>query len=318
MKKCIILDDYQKVGLKYGPWESLAKQVSVSSITRYVSDENELVALLKGAEIIMMMRERTPFPASLLKQLPRLELLLTSGMRNAAIDLAVAKEQGITVCGTTTHGEPPVELAWALILGLVRHIVPEVNGLRNNGPWQTTVGIDLYGKTIGLVGVGKLGKKMATIASAFGMKVQGWSPNFTPERAEEAGVEYASSLIELMQSSDIVSVHLVLSDSTRGLIGAEQLSQMSKAAYLINTSRAPIVDEVALIEALQQKTIAGAGIDVFDPEPIANEHVFRTLLNLLAMPHLGYVTERNYQTFYTEAVEDVRAWLSGHPVRVIS
>jgi phosphoglycerate dehydrogenase-like enzyme len=244
-----------------------------------------------------------------------LKLLITTGMRNASIDLAAAASHGVVVCGTSGSSEPTTELTWALILGLARNVVQEHNSLRTNGPWQSSIGMDLYGKRLGLIGLGKIGSRVARIGQAFGMDVIAWSQTLTKERTNEIGVGLASSKEELLKTSDFVSIHLVLSERTRGLIGTSELQLMRPSAYLINTSRASIVDQTALIEVLQNHSIAGAGIDVFDIEPLPKDDIFRTLPNTLTTPHLGYVSHANYQTFYQGAIEDIQAYLSGSPIR---
>lgn len=316
--QCLILDDYQNVALSLAGWQTLAPQVDCRALTEHISDEDQLVAQLQDAEIVVIMRERTPFSAALFARLPRLRLLITSGMRNASVDLAAARENGVTVCGTGSGSTAPVELTWALILGLARHLVTENNALRHNGPWQSTVGTGLSGKRLGLLGLGKIGQKVALIAQAFGMDVSAWSQNLTAERAAEHGVELAASKEALLKTSDVVSVHLVLSERTRGLLGAPELALMKSDALLINTSRAAIVDHSALLHALQTGQIAGAGLDVFETEPLPPADPFRTLPNVLATPHLGYVSDGNYQTYFREAVEDIQAFLAGNPVRTLS
>lgn len=316
--QCLILDDYQNVALSLAGWQALAPQVECRALTEHISDEDQLVAQLQDAEIVVIMRERTPFSAALFARLPKLRLLITSGMRNASVDLAAARENGVTVCGTGSGSTAPVELTWALILGLARHLVTENNALRHNGPWQSTVGTGLSGKRLGLLGLGKIGQKVALIAQAFGMEVSAWSQNLTAERAAEHGVELAASKEALLKTSDVVSVHLVLSERTRGLLGAPELALMKPAALLINTSRAAIVDQPALLHALQTGQIAGAGLDVFETEPLPPGDPFRVLPNVLATPHLGYVSDGNYQAYFREAVEDIQAFLAGNPVRTLS
>ncbi|PHI32141.1 D-2-hydroxyacid dehydrogenase family protein [Budvicia aquatica] len=313
--KCVILDDYQNAALSMADWSVLQDRVEVRTLSRYFSDQNQLVDEIKDSEIVIIMRERTPFTAELLAKLPKLKLLITSGMRNASIDLKAATAQGVTVCGTASGSEAPMELTWALLLGLARHIVPENNALRANGPWQSSVGVTLHGKRLGLLGLGKIGRKVARVAQAFGMEVTAWSQNLTQETADEVGVTLASSKQALLESSDFVSIHLVLGDRSRGLIGAAEFEQMKPSAYLINTSRAAIIDRSALIDALVHGRIAGAGIDVFDVEPLPENDIFRTLPNVLATPHLGYVADKNYQGYFREAVEDIEAFISGSPVR---
>jgi phosphoglycerate dehydrogenase-like enzyme len=315
---CAILDDYQHVALSFADWSPLKERVEMQVLSEHIADETELAAAIIDAEIVIIMRERTPFSASLLARLPNLKLLITSGMRNASIDMAAAKSRGVTVCGTGSGGSAPVEMTWALILGLARHLVEENNALRHNGPWQNTVGFGLSGKRLGLIGLGKIGQKMAVIAQAFGMHVVAWSQNLTAERAAECGVDFAASKEALLATSDVVSIHLVLSERTRGLLDAADLALMKPSGLLINTSRAAIVDQSALIAALKACKIGGAGLDVFDVEPLPANHPLRTLPNVLATPHLGYVADGNYQTYFTEAVDDIEAFLAGEPVRVLS
>lgn len=315
---CAILDDYQHVALSFADWSPLKERVEMQVLSEHIADETELAAAIIDAEIVIIMRERTPFSASLLARLPNLKLLITSGMRNASIDMAAAKSRGVTVCGTGSGGSAPVEMTWALILGLARHLVEENNALRHNGPWQNTVGFGLSGKRLGLIGLGKIGQKMAVIAQAFGMHVVAWSQNLTAERAAECGVDFAASKEALLATSDVVSIHLVLSERTRGLLDAADLALMKPSGLLINTSRAAIVDQSALIAALKACKIGGAGLDVFDVEPLPANHPLRTLPNVLATPHLGYVADSNYQTYFTEAVDDIEAFLAGEPVRVLS
>ncbi|UKY50832.1 D-2-hydroxyacid dehydrogenase family protein [Streptomyces inhibens] len=313
--RCAVLDDYQGVALSMADWSSVADSVDVRTLRQPFRSEDEVVASIGDCEIVVAMRERTPFPASLLARLPRLRLLITSGMRNAAIDLEAAARHGVTVCGTASHTEPPVELTWALILGLARNIVTENSAMRTGGPWQSTLGADLHGRTLGLLGLGKTGTRVARIGQAFGMNVVAWSRNLTAERAAEAGVRATATKKELLETSDFVSVHLVLGDRTRGLLGADELRRMRPTSYLVNTSRAAIVDQPALLQALRENWIAGAGLDVFDHEPLPADHPLRTLPNVLALPHLGYVTHRNYEGYFQQAVEDITAFLAGTPIR---
>lgn len=316
--RCAILDDYQNVALELVDWSNISDKVEVKSFQNHFDNEMQLIEAIIDFEIIVIMRERTPFTASLFEKLPNLKLLITSGMRNASIDLAAATNNGVTVCGTASMSEPPTELTWALLLNLARQITTENNTLRNNGPWQSTVGADLYGKRLGLLGLGKIGSRMAVIAQAFGMEVIAWSQNLTKEQADKHGVLLATSKEELLESSDFVSIHLVLSERTKGLIGPKELQLMKTSSYLINTSRAAIVDQDALIEALRENWIAGAGLDVFEIEPLPENHPFRTLPNVLATPHLGYVTKQNYSTYYRETVEDIQVFLDGKVIRQIN
>lgn len=317
MLTCAILDDYQGVAPGLADWASLADRVVVRDIRTHLPTQDSVVAAIADCEIVVIMRERTPFPAELLQRLPRLKLLVTTGGRNAAIDLAAAGARGICVCGTASHPEPPVELAWALILGLGRHLVAEAGALRAGGPWQSTVGSDLAGRRLGLLGLGKTGTRMARIGQAFGMTVQAWSQNLTAERAHAEGVALAPSFAALLETSDILSIHLVLGERTRGFVDAAALRRLPPHALLINTSRAAIVEADALMTALRDGWIAGAGLDVFEQEPLPPDSPWRTLPNLLATPHLGYVTARNYRTYFPEIVEDIRAYLDGAPIRVI-
>lgn len=314
--KCAILDDYQNVALSMADWSAVKDRLELQVFNHHFEDQDELVAAIEACEIVVIMRERTPFRRNLLQRLPNLKLLVTTGMRNASIDLAAAAEQGITVCGTKGGGEGTTELTWALILGLARNLVLENEVVRSGG-WQSTIGVDLRGKRLGLLGLGHIGTNAARIGQAFGMEVMAWSQNLTAEKAEAAGVTLASSKEELLESSDIVSIHLVLSDRTRGLIGAAELERMRPTAFLINTSRGPIVDREALLDALRSGKIAGAGIDVFEQEPLSQDDPFRTLPNVLATPHIGYVTEAAYQGFYKGIVEDIEAYLAGAPANVL-
>jgi phosphoglycerate dehydrogenase-like enzyme len=313
--RCAVLDDYQKVAMDLADWSSILDKVEVKCFTEHIKQEDQLVEAIGDCEIVVIMRERTAFRGPLLARLPRLKLIVTTGKRNASIDLAAAASQGIVVCGTAGAGNATTELTWALMLGLARHIVPEHNAIRTNGPWQSTIGSDLYGKRLGLLGLGNLGSKVARIGQAFGMDVIAWSQNLTQARADEVGVRLAASKEEVLENSDFVSIHLVLSDRTRGLIGAAELGRMRPSAYLINTSRAPIVDQGALAEALLNGRIAGAGLDVFEVEPLPKDDVFRTLPNVLTTPHVGYVSQANYDVFYRDAVEDIQAFLAGSPIR---
>ncbi|MEU1894729.1 D-2-hydroxyacid dehydrogenase family protein [Streptomyces pristinaespiralis] len=315
---CAVLDDYQDVALSMADWSALEGSVEVRSYREHFASEEEAAAAVGDCEILVVMRERTPFPASLLDRLPRLRLLITSGMRNASIDLGAAARNGVTVCGTASNSEPPAELTWALILGLARHVVTESAALRDGGPWQSTIGADLHGRTLALLGLGKIGAKVAAVGRAFGMDVVAWSHNLTEERAAEHGVRRAGSLGELLEAGDFVSVHLQLGERTRGLIGAGELKRMRRTACLVNTSRAAIVDQEALVLALREGWIAGAGADVFEEEPLPAGHPLRTAPNFLGLPHLGYVTRRNYEGYFGEAVEDIAAYLAGSPVRTLA
>ena len=313
--RCAVLDDYQQVATEVADWSPVADRVESVSFPGHFAGEDELAAALADFDIAVTLRERVPFPASLFARLPRLKLLVASGMRNSVIDYAAADAHGVTVCGTASTSTPPVELTWALLLGLARGIVEETNSLRSGGPWQQTVGADLHGRRLGLLGLGKIGSRVAHVGLAFGMHVSAWSRNLTKEYADEVGVHLAASKEELLSDSDYVSVHLALSDRTRGLLGPAELALLKPTAYLVNTSRAAIVDQDALLAALHEGRIAGAGVDVFDTEPLPADHPMRTAPRLLATPHLGYVSRSNYETYYREAVDDIRAFLDGTPVR---
>lgn len=315
--RCAVLDDYQQAAPDFADWSSIADRVELRFFDVHIAGEDELAAAIGDCEIVVIMRERTPFPASLFARLTRLKLLVTTGMKNASIDLAAAQAHGVTVCGTASRSEPPAELTWALILGLARHIVPEAASFKTNGPWQSTVGADLHGRTLGVLGLGQIGRRVARVGLAFDMRVVAWSENLTSERAESAGVQLASSREELLEQSDVVTIHLILSRRTRGLLGAAELRRMKPTACLINTSRAAIVDRQALVQALREGWIAGAGLDVFEEEPPPANDPLRSLPNVLATPHLGYVSQENYRTYYGEAVEDIRAWLDGSPIRTL-
>jgi phosphoglycerate dehydrogenase-like enzyme len=315
MRTCLILDDYQQAALALTDWTRLADHVAVSAIAEHIPDADALVARIAQAEILVIMRERTPFPAALLERLPRLQLLVTSGMRNLAIDLAAARARNVVVCGTDSSPTPPTELTWALILGLARHVAAEGRAMREGGPWQSTIGTDLAGATLDILGLGKIGTRVAQIGRSFGMRVIAWSPNLDEARAAAAGVERAASKEALLEASDIVTIHLVLGDRTRGLLGPAELRRMRRDAFLVNTSRAPIIDQDALVRALDEGWIAGAGLDVFETEPLPVDSPVRRLPNVLALPHLGYVSRNNYRTFFTQAVEDIEAWLAGAPIR---
>jgi phosphoglycerate dehydrogenase-like enzyme len=294
----------------------LSSDVQVQVFRDHLADPQDVAQRLRGFEIIMAMWECAPFPRRLLEELPQLKLLITTGMRNASIDVDTARELGITVCGTRGQGYPTAELTWPLILALVRH-VPQEDRATRAGQWQTSVGEGLNGKVLGVIGLSNLGSQVATIGKAFGMSLLAWSQNLTAERP----AQYGTTLVrkdELLSQSDIVTIHLVLSARTRGLIGVRELGLMQHTAYLINTSSGPIVEEQALIQALQQGTIAGAGLDVFDEEPLPLDHPFRRLENTVITPHLGYVTLETYRVFFGDAVEDIRAFLSGTPTRVIN
>lgn len=311
-----VLDDWQSVAQDVVDWTALKPIGNVTFLHDYPADTATMVARLKDFDVICVMRERTIFDDALLSQLPDLKLLVTGGMRNAALDLKAAARLGITVVGTDSYKYAAPELTWALIMAVTRNIVDEANSLRA-GNWQIGIGSDLYGKTLGIVGLGSIGQKIARYAQAFDMNVIAWSENLTAERAAEHGVTYVSKQA-LFEQSDVISVNLVLSDRSRGVVDAQSLNRMKPTAYLVNTARGPIVDEEALIEVLQQKKIAGAALDVFGIEPLPEDHPFRSLPNLLATPHVGYVTQNNYQMFFSQMIEDIQAWHAGKPIRVFA
>ena len=315
---CALLDDYQGVALSMADWSAVEREAELRVLREPFANEDALVAAVGDCEIVVAMRERTPFRATTFERLPRLKLLVTTGMRNAAIDMDAARARGVTVCGTASLPDPPAEITWALLLGLAKHIAPENAAFRANGPWQSTVGADLNGRQLGLLGLGKIGGRVAAVGLAFGMDVVAWSQNLAAERAAAAGVRLAPSKASLLETSDFVSIHLVLSGRTRGLLGRDDLRRMKRTAFLINTSRGPIVDEAALVDALRDGWIAGAGLDVFDVEPPRPDSPFRSLPNVLATPHLGYVTDASYRVYYGEAAQDVAAFLAGSPVRVVN
>jgi len=310
-----LLDDYQGVALSMADWKSLPTGTDVVAFKDNLAAEDALAARLADFDIIMALRERTPFPRTLLERLPKLKLLITAGMRNASIDMKAAAERGVLVCGTSGLPYPTAELAWGLILSLVRRIPAEDRATRE-GRWQTSLGLGLNGKTLGVLGLGTLGSRVARVGRALEMKVLAWSQNLTAERAAAEDAMLVAK-DDLLARSDVVSIHLVLGERTRGLIGARELGLMKRSAYLVNTSRGPIVDEAALIRALGDGTIAGAGLDVFDEEPLPRDHPFRRLPNIVITPHLGYVTEETYRIFYGQAVEDIKAYLDGTPLRVL-
>jgi D-3-phosphoglycerate dehydrogenase len=314
--RCAILDDYQNVALAMADWSKVKADAEIKVFNEPFASADEAAKALTGFDIVCLMRERTPFPRVLFEKLPQLKLVVTTGMRNAAIDMQAAKDRDVMVCGTDSAGHPTAELTIGLMIDLARKISVENARMKSGEPWQVTVGADLNGKTLGILGLGRLGQRVAKVGLAFGMKVIAWSQNLTPEKCREAGAQYATK-DDLLRQSDFITIHMVLSPRSRGLIGAHELSLMNPQAYLINTSRGPLIDEAALIAALKQNRIAGAGLDVYDVEPLARDHAFRKLPNVLLTPHLGYVTADNYRLFYGQTAEDVRAFLDGKPVRVI-
>jgi len=312
MKKCqiAVLDDYQNAALESADWSALRDRADITMFQDHLADPDAVIERLLPFDVVCVMRERTPLPRKVIERLPNLKLIASTGSANASIDLAAAGDHGITVVHTGYRSDPTVEFTWALILACARHIVTESNSLRSGG-WQQTVGVDLRGKTLGVLGLGNIGSEVARIGSAFGMKLIAWSQNMTPEAAKAAGAILVSK-DQLFERADILTIHLVLSSRTRGLVRAAELERMKPTAWLINASRGPIVEEQALITALQNKRLAGAAIDVFDIEPLPPSHPFRTLDNVLATPHIGYVSQDLYKTFYEDTVSNIRKWLDTH------
>ncbi len=317
MLRAAILDDYQNVALTLADWSPVAKNVEIKVFKAPFAGQAEAIKALQGFAIIAGMRERTPFPRAVIDALPDLKLLITTGARNASFDVKAANERGIVVCGTGGVGSPTTGIVFGLMLELTRRIGFENARLKSGAPWQVTLGRDLEGLTLGCLGLGKLGARSAAVGKAFGMKPIAWSPNLTAEKAAAGGAEYVSKE-DLFRNADVVTIHVVLSDRSRGLVGARELGLMKKTAYLINTSRGPIVEEKALVAALNAKSIAGAGLDVYDVEPLPLDHPFRTIDSVVTTPHLGYVTEQNFRKMYVDIVEDIHAFLDGKPVRVIA
>ena len=315
--KAAVLDDYQNVASRMANWHKLRDKIRFEFFNEHLIDESEISDRFSKFDILILNRERTPFLSSQLKGLPNLKLLLTSGHRNFSIDVKTANERGVTVCGTDMISFSTPELAWGLMLSLARQIPMEDQLLRAGGYWQTTVGISLRGRTLGIVGLGKLGAPMAKIGQAFGMKVIAWSPNLTLDRAAAVGVVYATKN-DLFSNADFITLHMPLSDRSRGIVGAKEIKLMKSSAFLINTSRGPLVDEKSLISSLQRKEIAGAGLDVFDIEPLPLSHPLRQLKNTVLTPHLGYVVEENYKQGFEQMIENIEAWLDGMPIREIS
>jgi phosphoglycerate dehydrogenase-like enzyme len=316
MVRAAVLDDYQNVGLTFADWSPITRDVEVKVFDKPFANQAEVIKALQGFAIIVGMRERTPFPRKVIEALPDLKLLVTTGARNNSFDVKACSERGITVCGTGVVGSPTTGIAFGLMLELTRRVGFENARLKAGAPWQVTIGRDLEGLTLGILGLGKLGQRSATVGKAFGMKTIAWSQNLTPEKAQAGGAELVTKE-DLFRSADVVTIHLILSDRSRGLVGAKELGLMKKTSYLVNTSRGPIVDEKALIATLQSKSIAGAGLDVFDVEPLPLDHPFRKMDNVVITPHLGYVSEQNYRKYFPDIVEDIRAWLDGKPVRVV-
>ena len=314
--KLAILDDYLNVALKVADWSAVEQHAKISVFTEHLGDEDQAAQALADFDVVIVMRERTRLPASLLLRLPKLRLLVTTGLRNQAIAMETSRELGIDVCGTNLLGYPAFEHTWALILALVRKIPLENNSIHEGG-WQKGFAGGLRDKTLGILGLGKLGSQVAKVGQAFGMETISWSQNLTDARAKECGVARVGK-DELLSLSDIVTIHLVMSDRTRGLIGDRELNLMKSSAYLVNTSRASIIDEAALVDALKREVIRGAGIDVFSIEPLPVNHSLRRLDNAVLTGHTGYVTEENFTLGYREAVEDVLAWISGNTIRLLN
>jgi phosphoglycerate dehydrogenase-like enzyme len=308
--KVAILDDYQDVALRLADWSAVRRRAEITVFNDHLADPAAVVDRLRPFDVVCVMRERTPLSRDILQQLPRLKLIASTGPRNAAIDMRVAAERGIVVTATGYESTPTIELSWALILASARHLAREAASVRDGG-WQTRIGTNLRGKCLGVIGLGNIGKEVAQIALAFGMTVIAWSQNLTSEIASAAGVTLVDK-DALFRQADIVTIHLILSRRTSGLVGAAELALMKPTAWLVNTSRGPIVDEAALIEALQARRIAGAALDVFGVEPLPADHPFRSLDNVVATPHIGYVTEELYRTFYGDAAASIAAWLESN------
>jgi phosphoglycerate dehydrogenase-like enzyme len=305
--KIAVLDDYQNIALTMADWSAIPGNPEIKVFNDHLFELEQLVQRLFPFDVLCIMRERTPMTAALLDRLPNLKLIASTGPRNAAIDLEAAKRNGIEVAHTGYQSAPTIEFTWALILALARNVATENASLRSGG-WQITVGGDLYGKTLGILGLGNIGSRIAEIGKAFGMNVIAWSQNLTQEKAESFGVRFVPR-DELFREADILTIHLVLSDRSQGIVGKAELSMMKPTSFLINTARGPIVDEAALVETMSTKKIAGAAIDVFDHEPLPAEHPFRTLPNVLATPHLGYGSQSLYETFYRDSVANIKAWI---------
>jgi D-3-phosphoglycerate dehydrogenase len=315
MLKVAILDDYQNVSQAFLNLKKLDGKYEFKIFNEAFTDENDAGEQLKNYEALLIMRERTKITKSLINKLKKLKFIITSGMRNKAIDLDAAKQKKIIVCGTEINTNPAAELTWALILGLVRNFKEEIDNMYQ-GYWQTTVGFELKGKILGLIGLGKIGSQVAKVGKAFGMQVVAWSENLNLSHAKELGV-LPMNKEDLIQTSDFISIHVVLGERYKNLITKKDLQMMKKSAFLINTSRGPVVNENDLVEALESNQIAGAGLDVYDHEPLPDNHKLRFLPNALLLPHLGYVTAENYSIFYTQMFEDLEACVKGEPIRVI-
>lgn len=311
-----VLDDYQGVNLALGPWDRLPGEMSVTVFRDTITDQAALVERLAPFDALVIMRERTPFPRALLEKLPNLRLLITTGARNRSVDMAACAERGIVVCGTPSVAHPTVDLTWGLILSLARDIPRQEASLRAGG-WQVSpLGFTLEGRTLGVMGLGNLGSRAAKVGAALGMKIIAWSQNLTAEKAAAAGAALVDKAT-LMREADVLTLHLVLSDRSRGIVGAADLALMKRTAYVVNTSRGPLIDQDALIAALKEGRIAGAGLDVFDREPLPQDHPILSAPNTVLTPHLGYVTEENYRTYFASAVESILGYVAGTPVRQI-
>ena len=316
MIKVAVLDDYQDIFKQIIDVEKYKNKYTFKIFNEAFIDENEAIVALENYEALFVMRERTPITKSLIENLPKLKYIMTSGMRNNSIDLITAKKKGIIVCGTEINSNPAAEVTWTLILGLLRNIKQETDNMFQ-GYWQTTVGSELKGKLLGLIGLGKIGTQVAKVAKAFGMEVCAWSENLNLSHANEIGV-LPMSKEDLLKNSDIISIHLVLGERYKNLITKKEFKMMKKTSFLINTSRGPIVNENDLVQALKDESIAGAGLDVFDKEPLPQDHKLRFLPNALLLPHIGYVTVENYSKFYTQMIENLNSCLENKPLRAIS
>jgi phosphoglycerate dehydrogenase-like enzyme len=315
--RCAILDDYLNISLKLADWSKIEDRVDVTVFNQPFASQDSAVSALKDFEIILAMRERTPFPRAMFDALPKLKLLITSGMRNNSIDLEAAKDKQVVVCGTKWSKDPTAPLTMGMILELTRNIGRENARMHGGEYLQKHIGIEIEDKTLGVVGLGKLGAKVAGLAKAFGMNVIAWSPNLTAERCKEVGVGYATKE-ELFSTADFITIHVVLSDRSRGLVGAADLNRMKPTSFIVNTARGPIIDEMALLETLKARKIAGAAVDVFSVEPLPVDHPFRKLDNLVLTPHLGYVTQETFIAHYNQMVEGIDGWLNGEPVRKLA
>ena len=315
MKRVAILNDYQGVARDYADWSGIDGQVQIQQFREHIADEAALIDALLPFNVIVAMRERTALPRAVIEQLPNLELVVTTGPYNAVIDGDALRQRGVVYCGTGGALHNTAELTWALILACARQVPREDHNIKSGG-WMLTVGADLHGSTLGLCGLGRLGGLVANVGQAFGMNIIAWSPNLTAERCAEIGATLVSK-DELFANADFVTIHLVLSDRSRGTVGERELRMMKPSAYLINSSRGPLVDEDALARVLAERVIRGAGLDTFGVEPLPADHPFRTLDNLVTTPHLGYVTEGCYRIFFHDIVEDISAWLDGNPIRVV-